>query len=60
MRSTLQRVAAAIFRPLSKVEPDEVVTVVIMTCASFLLLSAYYLLKTVREPLILVQGGAEV
>jgi len=27
---------------------------------SFLLLSAYYLLKTVREPLILLQGGAEM
>src|SRR5512143_3590298 len=31
-----------------------------MTLAAFLLLSAYYLLKTVREPLILLQGGAEV
>ena len=26
----------------------------------FLLLTAYYLLKTVREPLILLQGGAEM
>src|SRR5579872_2477262 len=31
-----------------------------MTRAGFLLLGAYYLLKTVREPLILLQGGAEV
>jgi AAA family ATP:ADP antiporter len=31
-----------------------------MTLAAFLLLTAYYLLKTVREPLILLQGGAEV
>ncbi|HEX6273011.1 MAG TPA: hypothetical protein VFZ53_08225, partial [Polyangiaceae bacterium] len=32
----------------------------VMTLAAFLLLTAYYLLKTVREPLILLQGGAEV
>jgi AAA family ATP:ADP antiporter len=57
---TIQRVSAAIFRPFSKVEPREVATLAIMTCASFLLLTAYYLLKTVREPLILLQGGAEV
>ena len=31
-----------------------------MTLTAFLLLTAYYLLKTVREPLILLQGGAEV
>ena len=31
-----------------------------MTVSAFLLLTAYYLLKTVREPLILLQGGAEV
>jgi AAA family ATP:ADP antiporter len=31
-----------------------------MTLTTFLLLTAYYLLKTVREPLILLQGGAEV
>ena len=31
-----------------------------MMASSFLLLLAYYLLKTVREPLILLHGGAEV
>ena len=31
-----------------------------MMLIAFLLLTAYYLLKTVREPLILLQGGAEV
>ena len=41
-------------------EANEVAGVVLMTLAAFLLLSAYYLLKTVREPLILLQGGAEV
>jgi AAA family ATP:ADP antiporter len=49
-----------LLRPFSKVEPNEVVTLVVMTLAAFLLLTAYYLLKTVREPLILLQGGAEV
>lgn len=32
----------------------------LLTFSAFLLLTAYYLLKTVREPLILLQGGAEV
>lgn len=34
--------------------------VALLTFAAFLLLTSYYLLKTVREPLILLQGGAEV
>jgi AAA family ATP:ADP antiporter len=48
------------FRPFAKVEPKEAVTTSVMTLAAFLLLTAYYLLKTVREPLILLHGGAEV
>src|SRR5664280_1657301 len=55
-----QRVLATIFRPFTKVQPDEAVTVALMTLTAFLLLTAYYLLKTVREPLILLQGGADV
>ncbi len=51
---------AKVLRPFSKVRPDEAITVALMTTAAFLLLTAYYLLKTVREPLILLQGGAEV
>jgi ATP:ADP antiporter, AAA family len=61
--STQQPVRSALsllLRPFSRVRPDEAVTVVLMTLASFLLLTAYYLLKTVREPLILLEGGAEV
>lgn len=59
--SSLQsRVLAACFRPFSKVEPQEVLGVSVLTLVAFLLLTAYYLLKTVREPLILLQGGAEV
>jgi len=58
--SLLHRGLAILLRPFTKVQPQEAVTVTIMTLAAFLLLSAYYLLKTVREPLILLQGGAEV
>ena len=54
------RLLAALFRPFSKVEPGEVLGVSLLTFTAFLLLTAYYLLKTVREPLILLQGGAEV
>jgi AAA family ATP:ADP antiporter len=53
-------VAAKALRPFAKVKPEEVVVAVVMTVVAFLLLTAYYLLKTVREPLILLQGGAEV
>jgi len=60
MRLVLQRIGARLLRPFTKVHPDEAATVGLMTLAAFLLLTAYYLLKTVREPLILLQGGAEV
>ncbi len=60
MASTLlQRALGTVLRPFSKVEPKEAPTVALMTLVAFLLLAAYYLLKTVREPLILLQGGAE-
>jgi AAA family ATP:ADP antiporter len=60
VRSPVHRAFARVLRPFSKVHPDEVVIVALMTLTTFLLLCAYYLLKTVREPLILLQGGAEV
>src|SRR5512136_2395431 len=59
-RSQLHGAFARVLRPSSKVHPDEVAIVALMTLTTFLLLCAYYLLKTVREPLILLQGGAEV
>jgi AAA family ATP:ADP antiporter len=58
--STFARATAALLRPFSKVHPDEASTLALMALSSFLLLLAYYLLKTVREPLILLHGGAEV
>ncbi len=56
----LHRYFARALRPFTRVEAREVTGVVLMTLAAFMLLTAYYLLKTVREPLILLQGGAEV
>src|SRR5262245_52837101 len=35
-------------------------TVVLMFCNVFVLLVGYYVLKTVREPLILIAGGAQL
>jgi AAA family ATP:ADP antiporter len=56
----VQRTVARLLRPFTKVHAAEAATVGLMTLSSFLLLTGYYLLKTVREPLILLQGGAEV
>jgi AAA family ATP:ADP antiporter len=58
--SRLERALARLLRPFAAVEAHEAVTAVILTVTVFLLLSAYYLLKTAREPLILLGGGAEV
>jgi AAA family ATP:ADP antiporter len=58
--SGLERALAHLLRPFAKVEPVEVVTAAALALTVFLLLTAYYLLKTAREPLILLHGGAEV
>jgi ATP:ADP antiporter, AAA family len=58
--SSVERILSRLFRPVAKVEPREASTAAVMMVTAFLLLTAYYLLKTVREPLILLQGGAEV
>lgn len=44
----------------SRVRPGEGAAVVVLLLDLFLILTAYYLLKVVREPLILMGGGAEV
>ena len=44
----------------SDVRPGEAGTVVLLLLNIFLLLVGYYILKTVREPLILATGGAEM
>jgi AAA family ATP:ADP antiporter len=54
------RVLARVYRPVARVEPGEVLNATVMMVGAFLLIMAYYLLKTVREPLILLEGGADV
>jgi AAA family ATP:ADP antiporter len=58
--SRFDGVLARLLRPFGKVEPGEALTASALTLTVFLLLTAYYLLKTAREPLILLHGGAEV
>ncbi|PWU06035.1 MAG: translocase [Terriglobia bacterium] len=47
-------------RYLADVHPGEVRNALLLTATVFLLLFAYYLLKTVREALILSEGGAYI
>src|SRR5580704_15921694 len=56
----IERGLSRALRPFGKVETGEAITASLMTLTVFLLLTAYYLLKTAREPLILLHGGAEV
>src|SRR4029450_9286260 len=46
--------------PIAEVHRDEAASVLLMTLLMFLILAAYYLLKTAREVFILSEGGAEV
>ena len=46
--------------PIADVRRHEVTSVLLMTLLMFLILAAYYMLKTAREVFILSQGGAEV
>ena len=55
-RSLLEKVLTVI----TDVRPGEGVTVVLMALNLFLVLTAYYMLKTIREALILTEGGAAV
>ncbi len=52
--------AEKILSLLAEVRAGEGAGVLLLGLNSFLLLMSYYLLKTVREPLILTQGGAAV
>jgi AAA family ATP:ADP antiporter len=49
-----------LLRPLADVRPGEAAGALLLMLNVFLLLFGYYLLKTVREALILVEGGAYV
>ena len=49
-----------LLRPFAEVKAGEAFTALILTSTIFLILTSYYLLKVIREPLILLSGGAEV
>ena len=49
-----------LLRPFAEVRAGEAVTALVLAATIFLVLTAYYLLKVIREPLILLGGGAEV
>ncbi len=51
---------ARLLAPIADVRREEVTSVLLMTLLMFLVLAAYYLLKTAREVFILSEGGAEV
>jgi AAA family ATP:ADP antiporter len=55
-RSLLERLLS----PLAEIHAGEGVPALLMAFNLFLVLGAYYMLKTIREALILAQGGAEV
>ena len=54
--STLERLLS----PFAKMKPGEGLSAVALSANVFLLLSAYYLIKPVREALILSSAGAEI
>lgn len=51
---------ARLLRPISEVRAHEAPRALAMMASLLILMIAYYVLKTVREPLILATGGAEV
>jgi ATP:ADP antiporter, AAA family len=55
-RSLVERLLS----PIADVRRDEALSALLMTLTMFLILWAYYLLKTAREVFILAEGGAEV
>jgi len=55
-KSLIERVLS----PIADVRRGEAASVLLMTLLMFLVLAAYYLLKTAREVFILTDGGAEV
>src|SRR4249920_2171527 len=59
MRRVLQRVSRTVERLVgAEVRPGEWHLVLLFFANLFLLLAAYYILKVIREPLILLGGGA--
>ncbi|MEZ5362377.1 MAG: Npt1/Npt2 family nucleotide transporter [Bryobacterales bacterium] len=49
-----------VLSPFAEIRPGEATSALLLALNVFLLLASYYVLKTVREPLILTLGGAEM
>jgi AAA family ATP:ADP antiporter len=49
-----------LLRPIADVQPGEATKALLLALNLFLVLAAYYMLKTVRESLILTEGGAAI
>ena len=48
-----------LFNLISVVKPGEGISCALLSANVFLLMTVFYLLKVIREPLILAYGGAE-
>jgi AAA family ATP:ADP antiporter len=59
-RSSGKTLVERLLSPIAEVRHDEAASVLLMTLLMFLVLGAYYMLKTAREVFILTEGGAEV
>ena len=57
---THKTIAERLLSPIAEVRRDEVASALLLTLIMFLILGAYYMLKTAREVFILGEGGAEV
>jgi AAA family ATP:ADP antiporter len=53
-------IAERLLSPIAEVRREEVASALLLTLIMFLVLAAYYMLKTAREVFILGEGGAEV
>ena len=53
-------IAERLLSPIAEVRREEVASALLLTLIMFLVLAAYYMLKTAREIFILGEGGAEV
>src|SRR5277367_82567 len=54
------RLLDRLLRPFADVRACEAASALVLAATIFTVMTAYYLLKVIREPLILVGGGAEV
>jgi ATP:ADP antiporter, AAA family len=59
-RSSGPTLVERLLSPIAEVRHHEAASVLLMTLLMFLVLAAYYMLKTAREVFILTEGGAEV